>query len=160
MQVCFAHSRRESVNSAAHARDCSTVGEKFAFMARSWASHPWDLHNFLPEQLIATQICINSRLNSLLLGKFAQILLGGLAGRIVQSWSLASYQRGLHNSWREDCLPSINVQFSRGSYSACSWTKSGWAACEGNGSILIYRLPLCEENTEAWILDEARQIVV
>ena len=87
MQVYFVQSRRELVNSATHARDYSTAVEKCAFLARSWAGCLGDLHNFLAEQLTAAQICTNNGLNSLLLGKFAQILLGGLASKIAQSWS-------------------------------------------------------------------------
>ena len=86
-----------------------------------------------------------------LLGKFAQILMGVLAGRIAQSWSPMGSQRGLRTFWREGWLPSINAQFSRGSYSAYRWTKSRWTSWEGNGSTMIDRLPLCEKNTEAWV---------
>jgi len=77
MQVCFAQSQREPVNSVAHARDYLTAGEKCAFLAGSWDECPGDLRNFWVEQLIAAQICANPGLNNL--------LLGGLAGRIAQS---------------------------------------------------------------------------
>jgi len=71
------------VNSAAHVRDNSTIGEKCAFLARSWASYTGDLCNFWAKKLTTAQIYANTELNNLLLGKFVQILLGGLADRIV-----------------------------------------------------------------------------
>jgi len=77
MKVCFSQSHRELVNSAAHARDCLTDGEKCTFLVGSWAkeSFPVYLHNLWVEHLTATQIFINPRLNNLLLGKFVQTLL-------------------------------------------------------------------------------------
>lgn len=96
-----------------------TAREKCAFLVGSWDGFPGDLHNFWAEKLTATQICANSRLRALL-GKFLQILLEVLTGKIAQSWSLAGCQRGLQYFLREGWFPSRNVQFSRGSCLACS----------------------------------------
>ena len=64
MQVFFARFRREPVNSAAHARSCSTASRKCAFLAGSWAGCLGDLCNFWVEQLTDARVCANSGLNS------------------------------------------------------------------------------------------------
>ena len=61
----FSQSQRETINSVAHERDCSTIGEKCAFLAWSQAGCVGDLRNFWAEQLTATHICTNSGLSNL-----------------------------------------------------------------------------------------------
>lgn len=71
------------------------------------------------KQLTTTQIFANLEMNSLLLGKFSQILLGGLAGRIAHPGSQeavrkdcailvgkASFPLGMHNFQGEDAQPA------------------------------------------------------
>jgi len=101
MQIKSPWSEVELVNRTVHACSYSNVLEKCAFLAVIWADSLRGLCNFWAQQLSASYTCVNPRLNRLLMGKIAQILLGGLAGKIVKSCCPAGWQRELHNTRKE-----------------------------------------------------------
>ena len=112
------------INSAAHARDCLTVREKCTFLAGNWAGCPRDLRNFWEEQLTVAQICTNSGLSNLAREICANPT--GSVGR--QDCAILDPNRLLKRivQFLEGRLGSLqNCTISWGSYSACSWIKSG-----------------------------------
>jgi len=83
-----------------------------------------------------------------------------LIGRIAQFWSPASYQTRLRNFWSEGCYPSRNVQFLGGAAQPTARPSPGDQPVRGMHQVMIDMLSLCKKNTEACVLDEARQGVV
>jgi len=172
MQVFFARSWRELVNSVAHAWGCLIIERKCTFLTRSWASCPRDLCNLWVKQLTTAQICTNFGLRSSV-GENCAIFIVNvdcqncailepcrLPIRIVQ------FMEGRLVSLQNCTIHGGKVGFPLELHNFLGFAQPaagpslGDQLVRGMHQVVIDRLPFCKQNTESCELYEARQAVV